>query len=208
MIPSITKCRTEGKTFLPLRWLSVAFLAFPCFFLTVSSPVYATDLSFHPGRAWGMLVGYGFQHSRWVEELGEDVELSFLYPTMIIVSYYQGPLQVHLDLQALLGARTDRRQGILAGGGPVARILYNTQIRVSPYLHLGMGVLYTNIDLKGMGTRMNFFQEAGAGIQFKIHNKLTVSGEYRAMHISNAGLSEDNKGFNTHMVLMGIWYSF
>jgi len=155
-----------------------------------------------------MLAGYGFQHSGWAESEGEDVELSFIYPTMSIVSYSRGSLLVNVELQALLAARTDQQDAFLAGGGPVARILYNTEFIVKPYLHLGVGVLYTNIDLKGMGTRENFFQEAGAGLQFNIYDKLTLGWEYRAMHVSNAGLSEDNRGFNTHMALMAIRYTF
>jgi len=176
--------------------------------LLLSTPAAALDLTFHDGRVWGMLYGYGFQHAAWEEETGEQVELSFLYPTMAMLSYIRGPLQVNMDIQVLLASRMDQRDGILGGGGPVFRILYDPGFLASPYLHLGVGVLYTDMDLKGMGTRENFFQEVGMGVQREIREKLTLGGEYRVMHVSNAGLSKQNFGFNTHMVLLGIWYAF
>jgi len=196
-----------GKHF-PTKWLLVVFLTFACFVLMAPSPIDAMEYAFHDGRIWGMLMGYGFQQRAWAEDAGGFVELTLFYPTAALLSYYWGPVQVALDLQALLGVRTSMQEGFLAGGGPVVRASYNTSFKLSPYIHLGLGVLYTDMDLERMGTRENFFQELGAGIQFKIIDRLSACGEYRRMHVSNAGLSEENIGFDTNMVLMGLWYSF
>jgi len=180
-----------------------------CLLVLVPCPSPASDFDLLGKEAWGMLAGYGFQHKAWAEESGEEIELSLFYPTAKLASWALDPWLVRLDLQGVLGTRTNGAQGIFAGGGPVIRVHYHpNRLPFSPYLHLGAGVSYTDMDLNGMGTRENFFEEVGAGFKVQAFRRLSLSGEYRMMHVSNAGLSRDNIGLNSHVVLLGAWYSF
>jgi hypothetical protein len=139
---------------------------------------------------------------------GEDVELSLLYPTRSLLSYTPGPCTLNLRLQAVLGTRTNGDGGVFAGAGPVIRIYFSTGINAVPYLHLGAGALYTDMDLEGMGTRADFFEEGGAGLSVRFGTELALSAEYRMMHVSNAGLSDENAGLNNHLVVLGASYTF
>ena len=171
-------------------------------------PTRALELAFQRDHFWGLLAGYGFQHTSWAKEVGEEVELALFYPTLPLASLLVGQAAVCLRFQGVLGTRTNGGGGIFAGGGPAIRVHYRPNGSVSPYLHFGAGVLYTDIDLNRMGTRENFFEEAGTGLSLRLVRQVAISCEYRMMHVSNASLSDENIGLNSHIVLIGAWHPF
>jgi hypothetical protein len=194
---------TRPKTMVLLVLIALCSLCGPVLPLQAAQPVLQED------KEWSLLAGYGFQHQQWASQVGgEDVELALVYPTRSLLSSALGPCTLNLRLQAVLGTRTNGGRGIFAGAGPVIRVYWATGINAVPYLHLGVGALYTDMDLQGMGTRANFFDEGGAGLSVRVGTGLAVSGEYRIMHVSNADLSRDNAGLNNHLVLLGASYAF
>jgi len=74
----------------------------------------------------------------------------------------------------------------------------------SPYLMLGAGVLRSDIHRRETGSLLNFNSQGAVGIRYVLGSRLSLSGEYRHTHISNAGLNDDNSGMNTHTFLAGI----
>jgi hypothetical protein len=75
--------------------------------------------------------------------------------------------------------------------------------RISPYLELTGGVLFTNHDVPTYANTVNFTPSAAFGTHI-LGAKYNWSLELRYLHISNAGLATPNPGINTVQVRLGI----
>jgi hypothetical protein len=75
--------------------------------------------------------------------------------------------------------------------------------RLSPYLELTGGTVFTNHDVPTGTNTVNFMDQAAFGVHI-LGAKHNVSLELRYMHISNAGLATPNPGINTVQVRLGI----
>jgi len=75
--------------------------------------------------------------------------------------------------------------------------------RISPYLELTGGALFTNHDVPTATNTVNFMDQAALGMHI-LGERKNVSLELRYMHISNAGLATPNPGVNTVQVRLGI----
>lgn len=75
--------------------------------------------------------------------------------------------------------------------------------RISPYLELTGGTLFTSHDIPTGTNTVNFMDQAALGMHI-LGAKHNVSLELRYMHISNAGLATPNPGVNTVQVRLGI----
>lgn len=74
--------------------------------------------------------------------------------------------------------------------------------RLSPYLELCGGTLFTNHDVPPGTNPVNFTDQAAFGMHV-LGAKHNLSVELRYMHISNAGLGKLNPGTNTVQVRLG-----
>jgi len=75
--------------------------------------------------------------------------------------------------------------------------------RISPYLELTGGALFTSHDVPTGTNTVNFMDQAALGMHI-LGERKNVSLELRYMHISNAGLATPNPGVNTVQVRLGI----
>lgn len=75
--------------------------------------------------------------------------------------------------------------------------------RISPYLELTGGTLFTNHNVPTSTNTVNFMDQVAFGTHI-LGAKYNVSLELRYMHISNAGLGNLNPGVNTVQVRLGI----
>jgi opacity protein-like surface antigen len=75
-----------------------------------------------------------------------------------------------------------------------------------PYLFVGGGLVYVDLGLPTMATRLNGNYQAGGGIQHFIARNLAIQGEYRYHHISNADTASPNEPLNSSKFLIGISY--
>lgn len=75
--------------------------------------------------------------------------------------------------------------------------------RLSPYLELGGGVLFTNHSVPTYTNDVNFTPSAAFGTHV-LGAKYNWSVELRYLHISNAGLATPNPGINTVQVRLGV----
>jgi hypothetical protein len=85
----------------------------------------------------------------------------------------------------------------------VAKWNFDTNSRVVPYIELGGGALFTNIQVPPEAARVNFTSAGALGIHF-LGEKFNWSADVRFMHISNAGISSVNPGLNTLQLRLGI----
>jgi len=78
--------------------------------------------------------------------------------------------------------------------------------RMRPYLEGGLGVIYTDFQVEGQGSRFNFYPQIGLGTEFKVNSGATFFGSFRLTHISNAGLHSDNRGVNSVVLIFGRYF--
>jgi hypothetical protein len=75
--------------------------------------------------------------------------------------------------------------------------------RLSPYLELAGGTVFTNHEVPTGTNTVNFMDQAALGTHI-LGEKYNWSIELRYMHISNAGLGNLNPGVNTVQVRLGV----
>jgi len=75
--------------------------------------------------------------------------------------------------------------------------------RFSPYLELSGGVLFSNHNVPTFTNKVNFSPSAALGTHI-LGEKYNWSVELRYLHISNAGLGNNNPGLNTVQVRVGV----
>lgn len=80
---------------------------------------------------------------------------------------------------------------------------FATRGKVSPFLELNGGVLFTSHDVPTGTNSVNFASSLALGTHI-LGPKYNWSIEARYMHISNAGLATPNPGINTVQVRLGI----
>ena len=80
---------------------------------------------------------------------------------------------------------------------------FERQGRLSPYLELGGGVLFTNHNVPFYGNTVNFTPSVALGTHI-FGAKYNWSLELRYLHISDAGLTNPNPGINTVQVRLGM----
>ena len=74
-------------------------------------------------------------------------------------------------------------------------------VGIQPYIDYSLGLIYlseTKLATNDFGTHMQFDNRLGIGIRFgtQQHHDLNIS----LRHVSNAGLDEDNSGFDSHQL--------
>lgn len=83
---------------------------------------------------------------------------------------------------------------------------FDTSRRVAPYFDFGGGVLFTSGDVPAGISRINFASGPALGVNIG-HGKAHWSLEARWMHISDAGLTNENPGINILQVRAGLgWF--
>ncbi|MDY0190515.1 MAG: acyloxyacyl hydrolase [Desulfuromonas sp.] len=75
----------------------------------------------------------------------------------------------------------------------------------TPYLEAGIGVIYTDYQVEDQGLRFNFNPQLGIGTEIKADNS-TYFIATRLHHISNGGLHHDNRGINSVLLQLGLFF--
>ncbi len=74
-----------------------------------------------------------------------------------------------------------------------------------PFVNLGSSVLNTTLHRKviELDGSLQFFSQAGAGVQYFFQPQRALVFEYRYAHMSNASIEPPNRGFNASMLTVG-----
>ncbi len=96
--------------------------------------------------------------------------------------------------------------GHLFGDTLMFRVSGNSRRRFVPFFNVSSGPLHTSLDQKApeLGGHIQFISQAGAGIQRRLSLERSLVMEYRYFHMSNAGLTPPNHGFNGSMLSIGM----
>ncbi len=119
-------------------------------------------------------------------------------------SWYQGRHEVMVELPLHVAVDHDGR--IMTGAyllgsykltGLAGRQLY-------PYVFGGGGVLYVDLGLPNMGSRLDFNYQGGGGVQYLVRKDMAIQAEYRYHHVSNANIATPNEALNSSKFLIGV----
>lgn len=146
--------------------------------------------------------------------LENDIPRNISHVTMLIAQPHVG-LTVHEFRRSPVARFSIVSEGILGNAvHPGGRLLGTSLFfrfdgrphgRVAPYLNLGSGVLHTTLNTRTpeLSGRVQFFSQAGIGLQYFFNPQRAFVLEYRYAHMSNAGLEPPNDGFNASMLTLG-----
>ena len=81
-----------------------------------------------------------------------------------------------------------------------------SRYRWNPYIEGGIGVIYTDFQVDGQGSRFNFNPQIGIGSEVQLGSGLPFFGAVRLSHVSNAGLHDDNRGMNSVVIMIGRFF--
>jgi len=80
--------------------------------------------------------------------------------------------------------------------------------KLKPYVQMGGGVEWTDIDRRILGQDFNFNLNLAGGVRYMITPRCSLNLEYRYQHFSDAGMSKVNLGVNAQGVVLGISWLF
>jgi hypothetical protein len=103
--------------------------------------------------------------------------------------------------------RVRRGRSTIYGGGlaPLGfKVRFATQNRLQPFIAGSLGLLYFQEDIPVPdSSQFNFTSEFGLGVDYFIAPKRALTLGYKIDHISNAGISRNNPGMNSHLIYAG-----
>jgi lipid A 3-O-deacylase len=98
------------------------------------------------------------------------------------------------------------KTGFAGGFTPLIRYNFLTGQRWIPFVQLGAGILALDADLESQSDGLSFTPQGGVGVHYFISDRLSLTGEWRLHHISNAGIHRNNLGINSSLVIFGVTY--
>jgi len=94
--------------------------------------------------------------------------------------------------------------GALVGILPVGFRIHTGGERLLPYLSLGAGLGYTNLqELEEIDRKLNFLLQVGFGVRWRAREQRYFLLEGRIHHLSNGATAGRNLGINSALVLVG-----
>ncbi|HPX62322.1 MAG TPA: acyloxyacyl hydrolase [Deltaproteobacteria bacterium] len=158
---------------------------------------------------YALLTGYGITH-RYFGETRSQVQTwdviarygRFLSSELGKGRWYQGRHQLLVELPYHMAV--DRNARSMVGGYLLGSWKFTSIKDFAPYVFAGGGVLYVDLGLPSMGTKLNFCYQGGVGLQYFIRPDAALTAEYRYHHISNAGTASPNEPLNSSKLLFGI----
>jgi hypothetical protein len=116
------------------------------------------------------------------------------------------PLRFKVEGTAGLTVSPKTRAMVSVGMMALYYLDFFSSDQLVPYLEGGIGVVYTDFQVEGQGSRFNFNPQIGIGAEFEGNSGLPFFGAVRLSHISNAGLHDDNRGVNSVIIMIGRFF--
>jgi hypothetical protein len=113
------------------------------------------------------------------------------------------PLRFKVECAAGTTVAPETRAMISVGMMALYYLDFFSTSRLLPYLEGGIGVIYTDFQVTGQGSRFNFNPQIGFGMEFKRDSGAPFFGTIRLNHISNGGLNRENRGVNSLVLMIG-----
>ena len=183
------------------RAVSIAIVVIAIIAL-IPGVVRAQDRPFEKGNSTrGLIGGLGIGYQPPWAPTRSDVAFAAFHPRM--GWFVHDRLELYGEATLFLYARP--QADLAAGAGAMAgRYYLRTSGRWMPYLHGGVGMLWTGLEVIEIDRTFNFQHFIGVGWrQHRVRGPRLVF-ELRNHHISNAGTDGENLGVNALVALAGI----
>ncbi len=157
---------------------------------------------------WTILGGYGISHKGFgsTETRVETVEVILGYGYFMTEelgeSWFRGRHDILIEIP--FRAVTHPKTAIMAGINLIAKWNFTAPDIILPYIFVGGGPIYTNLDIPGLGTELNFSYQGGLGMNYFIKKDTALNFNYRFHHMSNAGTAHPNEAINSSRILIGL----
>ncbi|MDR3578812.1 MAG: acyloxyacyl hydrolase [Oryzomonas sp.] len=117
-------------------------------------------------------------------------------------SWYQGRHELLVELPYHMAVDHDDRS--MVGGYLLGSWKFTGLESIYPYVFAGGGILYVDLGLPTMGSKLDFSYQGGTGVQYFVRKDTALIAEYRYHHISNAGTASPNEPLNSSKFLIGM----
>jgi opacity protein-like surface antigen len=157
---------------------------------------------------YSLLSGYGITHRGFgdtrtqVQTFDSIGRFGWFLSKELGSGWYKGRHQLLVELPVHLVV--DPRVSPMVGGYLLGSWKFTSLENWAPYVFAGGGILYVDLGLPTMGSRLDFSYQGGTGVQYFIRKDLALSLEYRYHHISNAGTATPNEPLNSSKILLGV----
>jgi lipid A 3-O-deacylase len=186
----------------------IAVVAVSCSPLSIM----AADNSFfrEANHEFTYLTGYGITHRGFgatrtqVQTFDTILRYGYFLSGNLGEGWYQGRHEQFFELPVHLAV--DHGGRIMTGGYTFGSWKFTSLRDFVPYIFAGGGILYVDLGLPTMGSRLNFSYQGGTGIQYFIAKDTALNYEYRYHHVSNANTASPNEPLNSSKILMGITF--
>jgi lipid A 3-O-deacylase len=190
------------------KYASAVFSALLVILLSVTS--FAADNGFirEAGTEYTLLSGYGITHRGFgatrtqVQTFDTIARFGYFLSDEMGRGWLKGRHELLMELPLHLAV--DPKVSPMVGGYLLGSWKFTSAKEFVPYLFAGGGVLYVDLGLPTMGSRLDFSYQGGAGIQYFFRKDVTFDFEYRYHHISNAGTATPNEPLNSSKILIGV----
>lgn len=121
---------------------------------------------------------------------------------------HDAPDQLRFKLEGNIGVAYDKKTRFISSVNMLA-LYYLDSFKsqgFKPYVEAGIGVIYTDFQVKGQGLRFNFNPQLGLGTEIRTKTDNTYFLALRLHHISNGGLDDENRGINSVMCMLGYYF--
>ncbi|MBI5503630.1 MAG: acyloxyacyl hydrolase [Deltaproteobacteria bacterium] len=117
----------------------------------------------------------------------------------------KGHVDFSWTIEPMVAAIVGNEDTFEASVVPFARFQPLGWENVAPYFEGGIGLIYTGLDGYGLGSHVQFSDNAGIGLAFGGEDAVHWTIGYRFRHISNANIWGDgNDGLNAHFMVFAI----
>lgn len=124
------------------------------------------------------------------------------------VFWHEAPDELYVKGEITLGLTLDGRYRGLAAVNMLAQY-YLPAFRLGlwiPYVEGGIGVIYTDFQVRDQGLRLNFNPQLGVGVERPLPSGHALSAGVRLHHVSNGHLYSDNRGINSLLLTFGLHF--
>jgi lipid A 3-O-deacylase len=170
--------------------------------LAAPTAIRAQDRPFEKGdRTRGLIGGIGLGYQPPWAATHSDVAFAAFHPRL--GWFVSDRLELYGEATLFLYYRP--AADVSAGLGAIAgKYFLRTTGRFLPYLHGGLGLLWTSLDVREIDRTYNFQHFVGVGWRQNRSRGPRLVFELRNHHISNAGTAGDNLGVNALVALTGV----
>jgi lipid A 3-O-deacylase len=122
--------------------------------------------------------------------------------------HHKAPDALRFKVEYEIGVARKQRALLMSSLNMFALYYLNSSYvySIRPYVEGGIGVIYTDFQVKGQGLKFNFNPQMGIGTEFKTASREIYFLSLRLHHISNGGLIKENRGINSVLVMLGRYF--